>query len=127
MDGVSESFSDLLGQHRRRHGLSRNHLAHLVHVDPSYLCRIEHDERDPPRSHIVDAIARTLQLTSQQWDAFRLSAGYSPRVVNGSGWSPALHLTAQVLNDYRLSPEDRAKFEAMIQTIAEHWIPIKEA
>lgn len=124
---MSESFADLLGQHRRRHGLSCNHLAHLVHVDPSYLWRIEHDERDAPRSHIVDAIARTLDLTSQQWDAFRLAGGYAPRSVNGSGWSPALHLVSTVLNSYLLSPEDRAKFEATIIAISEHWLPGQEA
>ncbi len=120
-----ETFPVMMRQFRERAKSSRNALAHKVGVDPSYLTRIEHGNRTPPSHFIVDAIAESLNLTRLERDQLRLAGGYSPRVVNGSGWSPALHAVARVLNDYRLSAEERADFERIILAMASHWQPIK--
>jgi transcriptional regulator with XRE-family HTH domain len=96
----------------------------MVGVDPSYLTRIEHGDREPPRYHIVDAAARCLRLDQHEWDRLRMAAGYSPLSAHGTGWSAGLNAVARVLNDYRLSPEDRAEFEQIILAMASHWQPI---
>lgn len=116
-----ESFADLLAKHRRRGGWSRNRLAHEVGVDASYLTRIEHDERNPPRAHIVDALARTLQLDPAQWDELRTMGGYSPRSINGSGWPKSVSLLLLALNDYTLSDEERTRLDDVVSAIVERW------
>ncbi len=124
---MSESFGRLLQGYLDRAGVSRNAFAHRVGVDPSYATRVCHDERGAPRFHIVEAMARELRLTEEERDHFYLMAGYAPGSIRGSGWSPALHLTACILNDYRLSAEDRAQFEVTICAIAEHWVTSRPA
>ncbi len=120
---MAETFGVMLRRYRERvePHLSCNRLANRIGVNPSYLLRICNGERRSPGDHIVDALARELRLTLHEWDELRMAAGYSPQSVNGSGWSPALHLVAQVLNDPMLTPEDRAAFEATVRNIAEHW------
>ncbi len=121
---MASQFGALSQQFRERVGKSRSALAKDIGVDPSYWQRFETGQREPPRCYIVDAMARSLRLDDHEWDRLRMSAGYSPRSVNGSGWSPALHSVARVLNDYRLSPEERADFERIILAMASHWQPI---
>lgn len=81
-----ETFGQLLERLRDRLNLSRNRLAHEAGCDPSYLTRIEHEERDPPRRHLVDALARALFLNEFEYRQFVTAAGYAPV----RKWTPEL-------------------------------------
>lgn len=84
-----ESFGQLLARLRGKVYLSRNRLAHEAGCDPSYLTRIEHEERDPPRRHMVDALARVLFLNEFEYRQFVTAAGYAPVRT----WTPELEAT----------------------------------
>lgn len=115
-----DTFADLLRQYRERADRSRNNLAHEVGVDPSYLTRIEHGDREPPRRPIVDAIARGLRLSKVEWDALRVAAGYAPT------WAAeadpiVMRAVAEVLIDPRISQEEREHFGLVVLQIARRW------
>lgn len=115
-------FARVLRAFRERANRSRNNLAHEVGVDPSYLTRIEHGDREPPRQHIVEAICKALRLTVADRNRLLVSAGYAPVSVMQLGqWDDALQAVADVLNDHRLSPEDRQQFKDVVQMIAARW------
>lgn len=115
------AFPALLMGYRTRLGISRNKLARKVGVDPSYLSRIEHGLRQPPREYIVKAIISALKLTPYEQDALLMAGGYAPTSINGSGWSPAMHAVSLVLNNHSLTNEQRASFEDVILAIAQNW------
>jgi transcriptional regulator with XRE-family HTH domain len=119
---VAEQFHVLLREFRDRTGKSRLSLSKAIGVDPSYWARIEYGARSAPRDYIVDAMAQAMELNRHDWDQLRMAGGYSPKVVNGSGWSPGLHAVARVLNDYRLSTEDRAEFERVLLMLSGRWL-----
>lgn len=117
-----ETFAGLLAGYRMTTGISRNKLAHLVGVDPSYLTRIENGDREPPRFHIVEALARVLNLNDEQRNHLLVSAGYAPVTVAQLGsWDDALQDVADVLTDIRLSPTDRDEFRLFIRMAATRW------
>lgn len=120
--GLSTPFPDLLRAFRERGGRSRNALAHEVGVDPSYLTRIEHGDRDPPRQHIMDALCRALRLSIQERNCLLVAAGYAPMsVVQLGAWDDALQAVADVLNDIDLTPEERNEFRSVVQLVAARW------
>ena len=82
-----ERFGAVLFEFRTLANRSRNNLAYEVGVDPSYLTRIEHGDREAPREHIVVALARALRLTEYQRCRLMASAGYWPY----GSLSPLLH------------------------------------
>lgn len=116
-------FGMLLQQLREARMRSRNSLAREVGIDTSYLTRAERGDRDPPRQYIVEAIARALRLDTEERDQLLVSAGYKPAVLNGSGWHPALHDLAVVLNDYRIPQEDRDELAQTVRAITRRWRP----
>jgi len=119
---MREDFPSLLLTFRDRAGRSRNNLAHEVGVDPSYLTRIEHGDREPPRQHIVEALARALHLSVTDRNRLLVSAGYAPlSVVQLGAWDDALQAVADVLNDLRLSPEERNEFRSVVRMISARW------
>ena len=71
-------FATLLRTYRVRAELSSNELAHRAFVDPSYVSRIEHQERDIPSRAIVIRLARALYLEGRDQARFFVSAGYWP-------------------------------------------------
>lgn len=81
-----ETFAPLLIRLRLRVHLSRNRLAHEAGCDPSYLQRIETEQRPPPLRHLVDALARVLFLNPFEYRQFVTAAGYAPVQV----WTPEL-------------------------------------
>lgn len=119
VDPDPESFGAILAFYRYRAERSRNNLAREVGVDPSYLTRIEHGDREPPRLHIVEAIARALRLSMEEQNRLLVVAGYAP--VNVIGWPAALQAVADVLSDSHLSPEERDRFSDVVRSIAERW------
>jgi len=119
---MREDFPSLLLTFRDRAGRSRNNLAHEVGVDPSYLTRIEHGDREPPRQHIVEALARALHLSVTDRNRLLVSAGYAPlSVVQLGAWDDALQAVADVLNDLRLTPEERNEFRSVVRMISARW------
>ena len=119
---MREEFPSLLRSFREAAGRSRNNLAHEVGVDPSYLTRIEHGDREPPRQHIVEALARALRLSLPDRNRLLVSAGYAPlSVVQLGAWDDALQAVADVLNDIRLSPEERNEFRSVVRLISARW------
>ena len=116
------SFADLLRTYRERANRSRNNLAHEVGVDPSYCTRIEHGDREPPRQHIVEAIARALRLSLGDRNRLLVAAGYAPlSVVQLGTWDDCLQDCADVLNDSRLSAEERQEFKDVVRMISARW------
>jgi len=119
---MREEFPSLLRSFREAAGRSRNNLAHEVGVDPSYLTRIEHGDREPPRQHIVEALARALRLALPDRNRLLVAAGYAPlSVVQLGSWDDALQAVADVLNDIRLSPEERNEFRSVVRLISARW------
>jgi transcriptional regulator with XRE-family HTH domain len=119
---MRDEFPALLRGFRERNGRSRNALAHEVGVDPSYLTRIEHGDREPPRQHIIEALTRALRLSVPERNRLLVSAGYAPlSVVQLGAWDDALQDISDVLNDIELSPEERTEFRGMIRSICRKW------
>jgi transcriptional regulator with XRE-family HTH domain len=119
---MRDDFASLLRSFRERATRSRNNLAHEVGVDPSYLTRIEHGDREPPRQHIVEAIARALRLSVSDRNRLLVAAGYAPlSVVQLGTWDDALQAVADVLNDSKLSAEERQQYKDVIQLISARW------
>lgn len=125
---MREEFPTLLRSFRERAGRSRNNLAHEVGVDPSYLTRLEHADREPPRLHIVEALARALKLSVQDRNRLLVAAGYAPMsVVQLGTWDEALQAVADVLNDSQLTPQDREEYRAVVKVISARWRTASES
>ena len=123
-----EEFPTLLRSFRERDKRSRNNLAYEVGVDPSYLTRIEHGDREPPRQHIVEALARALRLTIPERNRLLVAAGYAPvSIVQLGAWDDAFQAVADVLNDLQLSQEERDEYRAVVQLISARWHARAEA
>ena len=117
-----EDFPTLLRSFRERDKRSRNNLAYEVGVDPSYLTRIEHGDREPPRQHIVEALARALRLTVPERNRLLIAAGYAPvSIVQLGAWDDAFQAVADVLNDLQLSQEERDQYREVVQLISAKW------
>ena len=119
---MAEDFPQLLRGYRERTGRSRNNLAYEVGVDPSYLTRIEHGDREPPRQHIVEALARALRLSVPERNRLLVAAGYAPvSIVQLGAWDDAFQAVADVLNDHDLSDEERNEFRTIVRSISARW------
>lgn len=117
-----EDFPTLLRSFRERVTRSRNNLAYEVGVDPSYLTRIEHGDREPPRQHIVEALARALRLSIPERNRLLIAAGYAPvSIVQLGAWDDAFQAVADVLNNQQLSQEERDQYRAVVQLISARW------
>jgi transcriptional regulator with XRE-family HTH domain len=119
---MRDEFPTLLRGFRERNGRSRNALAHEVGVDPSYLTRIEHGDREPPRQHIVEALTRALRLSVPERNRLLVAAGYAPlSVVQLGAWDDALQSVTDVLNDIELTEAERNEFRSVVRLISERW------
>jgi transcriptional regulator with XRE-family HTH domain len=114
-------FAALLEGFRTAAGLSRNRLAGLVGVDPSYLTRCAHGDREPPRRHIVESIARALRLPLFQSNQLLTSAGYTPRSIND--WLDVHQAVTDVMTDDGLTEEDREEYRRTILSVSRRWMP----
>jgi transcriptional regulator with XRE-family HTH domain len=120
--GLREEFPSLLRVYRERAGRSRNDLAREVGVDPSYVSRMELGEREPPRQHVVEDLARALRLSLMDRNRLLVAAGYAPLSVTQLGtWDEALQAVADVLTDARLTPEEREEFRLVVRLISARW------
>ena len=119
---MSEDFASTLRRFRLRAGLSQNALAKIVGINASYINRLESGEREAPARDVAHALARALALGTEDVDRLLFAAGHVPPSLQklGPGDSTIAAVTRLLTND-RLSPEARADFRAVIETIAMRW------
>lgn len=120
---MSEEFAATLRRFRLRAGLSQNALAKVVGINASYINRLESGEREAPARDVAHALARALALCTEEVDRLFFAAGHVPPSLQklGPADSTIAAVTRLLTND-RLSPEARADFRAVIETIAIRWV-----
>lgn len=69
------SFGYALKQFREERGLSARELGKLAEIDHAYIYRLEKDEKTAPSEKTVDALVRTLKLSSRRAELLRLLVG----------------------------------------------------
>jgi transcriptional regulator with XRE-family HTH domain len=119
---MTEDFGSTLRRYRLRAGLSQNALAKVVGINASYINRLESGEREAPTREVAHALARALTLAPEEVDRLLFSAGHVPPSLQklGPADSTVAAVTRLLTND-RLSPEARADFRAVVETIAIRW------
>lgn len=122
---MSNDFGSTLKRFRLRAGLSQNALAKIVGINSSYLNRLESGEREAPTREVVTALARSLALTTEETDRLYASTGQLPPSLQklGPADSTIAAVTRLLTND-RLTPESRADFRAIVETMAIRWQPM---
>lgn len=120
--GGGMSFGDLLRRYREQRRLTQSALARQAGLDPSFINRLEHDQRGAERP-IVDKLAAGLGLSLEETDDLFARAGYLPPSFGQLGLTdPTLRLVAQILTDPRINPADRADFRDVIRLIGARWL-----
>lgn len=76
--GAVPTFGALLRSYREWARLSCSELARAIAVDPSYISRLERDERDPPRRVLLIPLADVLALRGEERAHFFAVAGQWP-------------------------------------------------
>jgi transcriptional regulator with XRE-family HTH domain len=115
-------FGATLRRYRRCVGWSQNALARVVGLDASYINRLERGEREAPTRQTALALAQALELSTEDADRLLGSAGYLPLSLQKLGAADAtVNAVVRLLTDDRLSPELRADFRAVVETIAYRW------
>ena len=120
----SDNFQSQLQFFRQRTGRSRNSVAYEAGIDPSYLTRIERNERGSPRTYIVEAIIRVLDLTNQEKNQLRVAGNIAPTPM-AMGWRPVFQAVLEVENS-SLSLEEIAEYEKIILVISKLYSRNKE-
>lgn len=119
---MADDFGSTLRRFRTRAGLSQNALAKIVGINASYINRLESGEREAPTREVAQALARALALATEEVDRLLFSAGHVPPSLQklGPTDSTVAAITRLLTND-RLTPEARADFRAVVETIAIRW------
>ena len=119
---MAEDFGSTLRRYRLRAGVSQNALAKVVGINASYINRLESGEREAPTREVAHALARALALCPDEVDRLLFAAGHVPPSLQklGPADSTIAAVTRLLTND-RLSPEARADFRAVVETIAIRW------
>jgi transcriptional regulator with XRE-family HTH domain len=119
---MTEDFASTLRRFRLRAGVSQNALAKIVGINASYINRLENGEREAPTRDVAQALAQALRLSAEEVDRLLFSAGHVPPSLQklGPADSTIAAVTRLLTND-RLSPEARADFRAIVETVAIRW------
>ena len=119
---MTEDFGSTLRRFRFRAGLSQNALAKIVGINASYINRLESGERETPTREVAAALGRSLHLGLEDTDRLMFTAGHVPPSLQklGPADSTIAAVTRLLTND-RISPEARADFRAIVETIAIRW------
>ena len=117
-----DTFESTLRRYRLRAGISQNALAKVVGINASYINRLESGEREAPTREVAHALARALALVPEETDRLLFAAGHVPPSLQklGPADSTVAAVTRLLTNDH-LSPEARADFRAIVETIAIRW------
>lgn len=84
------TFATLLRRYRDRAGLSCNETGRAIGVDPSYISRLERQEREPPRRRLVERLGEALALSVAETETLLLAAGYAPEgMAERLAWAEA--------------------------------------
>lgn len=119
---MDESFGAVLRRFRLRAGLSQNALGKMAGVNTSYCNRLESGVRETPTREVAHALARALALSAEEVDRLLFSAGHVPPSLQKLGPAdPTIAAVTRLLTNDRLSPEARADFRAVVETIAVRW------
>lgn len=73
-------FRELLQESRIQRDMSLRHLAKIVGISDTYICRIENNQSPPPGERIVRDLANELGQDADEWC---LAAGFCPGWVVG--------------------------------------------
>lgn len=115
-------FAATLRRFRLRSGLSQNALAGIAGINASYVNRLERGEREAPTRQVACGLARALALSAEEVDCLLVSAGHAPPSLQKLGPTDStITAVTRLLTDDRLSPETRADFRAVVETIASRW------
>ncbi|MCL4508439.1 MAG: helix-turn-helix domain-containing protein [Chloroflexi bacterium] len=119
---MAEDFGSILRRYRMRSGLSQNALAKLVGINASYINRLESGEREAPTREVALALAGALDLVPEEVDRLLFSAGHLPPSLQKLGpGDPTLTAVTRLLTNDRLTPEARADFRAVVETLVFRW------
>lgn len=119
---MSADFAATLRRYRVRAGFSQNALAKVVGIDASYINRLESGEREAPTRPVAQSLARALARCPEEVDRLLFSAGHMPPSLQKLGPAdPTIAAVTRLLTNDRLSPETRADFRAVVETIAIRW------
>lgn len=123
-----DTFGRTLDYFIRRAGVSQNALAKIVGINASYINRLCSGEREAPTREVAAALGRALHLAPEEIDRLMFSAGHVPPSLQklGPADSTVAAVTRLLTND-RLSPEARADFRAIVETIAIRWQDVLNA
>jgi transcriptional regulator with XRE-family HTH domain len=119
---MANEFGDLLGRQRTAAGLTQGALAKLVAVDQSYINRLEHGEREPPKRELVARLATALGLDDAERQRLLLAAGHVPDwllVLEPN--DPTLLAVARFLAAPTVSPAAKADFRAVLALLLARW------
>lgn len=72
------SFGQIVTSVRKARGINQITLARKARITPSYLSRLENDDRPPPSRDVVQALAAALELSPDEKDLLLVEAGYPP-------------------------------------------------
>lgn len=112
------SFGRLLKEYRHTHSMTQKQLADAVHVNGSYIARLERNERRPSR-RVVMNMARAMRLSKDDTDRLLAGAQHLPegdlaRLVEQSGISmahPVVQAVANALQDRDMTSHGREQLE----------------
>lgn len=117
-----EEFSVLLERYRTSDGMSQSELARKAGISPSYVNRLERNERQPPSRSVVLKIAQALGLDPTATDALLVSARYAPtRPSLMPAEHPVFRLVADIVQDDRVPEEEIELLERQIEQIKRRW------
>jgi transcriptional regulator with XRE-family HTH domain len=101
---MQQTFGQVIGQARRRAGLSQRQLAARIHkqdgetISPQYLNDLERDRRNPPARPLLRQLAAALDLPEEYLD---FVAGQLPDDLRGAGSSYAPEQVAAAFRAFR--------------------------
>lgn len=119
---MTEDFGSTLRRYRLRAGLSQNALSRIVGINASYVNRLESGERELPGREVALALGKALSLAPEEIDRLVFASGYVPPSLQKLGANDStISAVTRLLTDDRLSPECRADFRAVVETMAIRW------
>lgn len=122
---TTNEFGAVLRGYRERAAMSQSALAKKVGMHASYISRLESGEREAPTRDVCLALIRPLALATEEVDRLLFSAGHVPPSLQKLGASDStITAVTRLLTNDRLTPESRADFRAIVETMAIRWQPM---